>query len=330
MSRQNDDRSYRLKYFNQVEAKAVSWLWYPYFPAGKITIVQGDPGEGKTTMMLQLAALLTQGKKLPDGTELSGAVNVIFQGAEDGVSDTIKPRLLQAGADCSRIAFIDPEEDRSLSLGDRRFERAIRETEAKLLIIDPLQAFLSAEPEKSRRGSLRNIFGKLGKVAEETGCAVVLIGHMNKNGSGKSIYRGLGSIDVAAIARSVLLVGRDSDDPYRRIMLPIKSSLAPEGPAFAFDLDPVSGFRWVGACSYTADELLGNAPHVETKLQKAKDSLQEILYDNDLPGREVYEKMYGLGIGKRTIDAAKKAIGVSVYRKDDMWYWHLDSGEANG
>jgi len=125
MSRQNDDRSYRLKYFNQIEAKAVSWLWYPYFPAGKFTIVQGDPGEGKTTMMLQLAALLTQGKKLPDGTELSGAVNVIFQGAEDGVSDTIKPRLIQAGADCSRIAFIDPEEDRSLSLGDRRFERAM-------------------------------------------------------------------------------------------------------------------------------------------------------------------------------------------------------------
>ena len=325
MNNRNDDRSYRLKYFNQVEAKAVSWLWYPYFPAGKITIVQGDPGEGKTTMMLQLAALLTQGKNLPDGTELSGAVNVIFQGVEDGVSDTIKPRLIHAGADCSRIAFIDPAEGRSLTLSDSRFERAIRETIAKLLIIDPMQAFLSAEPDNHRKGNLRNVFGRLGKIAEDTGCAVVLIGHMNKNGNGKSIYRGLGSIDVAAIARSVLLVGRDLDDPYRRIMLPIKSSLAPEGPAFAFELDPVNGFNWVGACSYTADELLGNAPHVETKLQKAKDKLQEILYDADLPGKDVYEKMEELEIGKRTIDAAKKALGVAVYRKDDMWYWHLDN-----
>lgn len=321
------ESSYRLKYFDQIEAKDISWLWYPYFPAGKITIVQGDPGEGKTTMMLQMAALLTRGKPMPDGSEIPEASSVIFQGAEDGVSDTIKPRLIEAGADCSKIAFIDPEEGRPLSLGDSRFERAIRETGAKLLIIDPLQAFLTADPEFQRKGSFRNVIGRLGRAAESTGCAVVLIGHMNKNGSGKSIYRGLGSIDAAAAARSVLLVGRDADDPYRRIMLPIKSSLAPEGSAFAFELDPQTGFRWIGACSYTAEELLGNVPHAETKLQKAKDRLQEILYDCDLPGREVYEKMSSLEIGKRTIDSAKRELGVSVYRKNDMWYWHLDNQE---
>ena len=110
-------------------------------------------------------------------------------------------------------------------------------------------------------------------------------------------------------------------------MLPIKSSLAPEGSAFAFELDPQTGFRWIGACSYTAEELLGNVPHAETKLQKAKDRLQEILYDCDLPGREVYEKMSSLEIGKRTIDSAKRELGVSVYRKNDMWYWHLDNQE---
>jgi len=327
MNGPHDERSYRLKYFNQIEAKKVSWLWYPYIPAGKITIVQGDPGEGKTTMMLQLAALLTQGKPMPDGSQSKDACSVIFQGAEDGISDTIKPRLIEAGADCSRIAFIDPEEGRPLSLGDSRFERAIRETGAKLLIIDPLQAFLTADTEFQKKGSFRNVIGRLGRAAESTGCAVVLIGHMNKNGSGKSIYRGLGSIDAAAAARSVLLVGRDADDPYRRIMLPIKSSLAPEGSAFAFELNPQNGFRWIGTCSYTAEELLGNMPHTETKLQKAKDRLQEILYDGDLPGREVYEIMNSLGIGKRTIDTAKKELGVSAYRKDDMWYWHLESQE---
>lgn len=327
MNERYDERSYRLRYFDQIEAKDVSWLWYPYIPAGKITIVQGDPGEGKTTMMLQLAALLTRGKPMPDGSERTKACSVIFQGAEDGVSDTIKPRLIEAGADCSKIAFIDSEEGRPLSLGDSRFERAIQETGARLLIIDPLQAFLSADPEFQKKGSFRNVIGRLGRAAESTGCAVVLIGHMNKNGSGKSIYRGLGSIDAAAAARSVLLVGRDADDPYRRIMLPIKSSLAPEGSAFAFELDPQTGFRWIGPCSYTAEELLGNTPHIETKLQKAKDSLQEILYDGDLPGREVYEKMSGLGIGKRTIDAARKELGVIAYRKNDMWHWHLDSQE---
>ena len=277
--------------------------------------------------MLHLAALLTQGKPLPDGLVYSEPCNVIFQGAEDGISDTIKPRLVAAGADCSRVAFIQPEEGGALSLGDSRFEKAIREIGAKLLIIDPMQAFLTAEAEQNKRGNLRNVFGRLGKVAEDTGCTVVLIGHMNKNGTGKGIYRGLGSIDVAAMARSILLIGRDANDPSRRIMIPIKSSLAPEGPAFAFELTSDNGFRWMGTCDYTADELLGNAPHVESKLQKAKDSLMEILYDGDLPGLDVYEKMHSLGIGKRTIDTARKEIGINAYRKDDRWYWHLEEQE---
>ena len=323
----NEHSKFSLKYYNQIETKDVSWLWYPYIPQGKITILQGDPGEGKTTLMLQIAAILTKGGKLPDGQKGVEPCNVIFQGAEDGASDTIKPRLEQAGADCSRIAFIDPEDGTALSLGDERFERAVSETGAKLLIIDPLQAFLYASSDSGKKDNLRSLFGRLSKIAEENNCAVVLIGHMNKAGNGKSIYRGLGSIDVAAIARSVLMIGRDPEDPYRRIMVPIKSSLAPEGPAFAFYLDPVTGFRWLGSCNYTADELLSGTAHTETKMEKAKDVLQAILYDHDLPGRVVYEKMSDLGVGKRTIDAAKKELGITVYRQDDMWYWHLENQE---
>ena len=236
----------KIRYYDSISATKVSWLWYPYIPYSKITIVQGDPGEGKTTLMLQIAALLTVGKSVPDGEVGTEPVNVIFQGAEDGLADTIKPRLEHAGADCSRVAFIDTRGNRRLSLADDRFEQAIRETGAKLLIIDPLQAFLSNDADISKLGGIREAFVKLTMVAEETGCAVVMIGHMNKGSGGKSIYRGLGSIDVAAAARSILLVGRDQDEPTTRIIVPIKSSLAPEGDAYSFELDPEEGFRWLG------------------------------------------------------------------------------------
>lgn len=318
---------YKVQYYDTVETTKVSWLWYPYIPYGKITIVQGDPGEGKTTMMLQIATLLTQGKSVPDGRCEVEPQNVIFQGAEDGHSDTIKPRLESAGADCSRIAFIDVTDGRRLSLSDDRFEDAIREIDAKLLIIDPLQAFLDNETDFTRPGAIRESFARLAKTAEETGCAVVMIGHMNKGSSNKGIYRGLGSIDVAAAARSILLVGRDRDNPYTRIIVPIKTSLAPEGDAYSFELHPEQGFRWIGRCSYTSNEILGTYINRESKLERAKAHLRLLLKDEDMHGAVVHDRMRALGIGRRTVDEARAAIGVESYKKGNIWYWHLKEGE---
>ena len=216
---EKEQNDYRITYYNTVSSKEVDWLWYPYIPYGKITILQGDPGEGKSTMMMQLAALITNGDAMPDGSGDRIPGNVIYQAAEDGIEDTIKPRLEAAGADCSRIAFLEQSDEEPILLNDVRLAQAIEGTKAKLLVIDPLQAYLGMDGEMQRSNSVRSVLGNLVKVAERTGCAVVLIGHMNKSNRAKGIYRGLGSIDIAAVARSILLVGRDRNIPYHRVML---------------------------------------------------------------------------------------------------------------
>lgn len=133
---EKEQNDYRITYYNTVSSKEVDWLWYPYIPYGKITILQGDPGEGKSTMMMQLAALITNGDAMPDGSGDRIPGNVIYQAAEDGIEDTIKPRLEAAGADCSRIAFLEQSDEEPILLNDVRLAQAIEGTKAKLLVID--------------------------------------------------------------------------------------------------------------------------------------------------------------------------------------------------
>jgi energy-coupling factor transporter ATP-binding protein EcfA2 len=311
---------------NEVQAEPVRWLWYPYIPYGKITLVQGDPGDGKTTFVLAVAALLTNGSSLPE-TEPAGTVapqTVIYQTAEDGLADTIKPRLVEVGADCSRVVVID-EGERPLSFSDGRIEQAVNATRAGLLILDPLQAYLGACVDMHRANEIRPIFKTLGGVAERTGCAMLIIGHMNKAaGQTKGRYRGLGSIDIAAAVRSILLVGRDKDNQNTRVMAHLKSSLAPEGRPIAFELDE-GGFRWVGAYEMTAEELLyGISPEREpTKEAQAVTLIHEMLRDGEVPGAEVYSRLAEYGISKRTAENAKGRIGVVSAKKGAAWIWKL-------
>ena len=192
---------------SEIKTEEVKWLWYPYIPFGKVTIVQGDPGEGKTTFVLSVIAALTRGEALPECETGLPQMNVIYQTAEDGLADTIKPRLEAVGADCSRVQTIDDSKS-MLTLTDQRLEEAIYSTDAGLLVLDPLQAYLGSGVDMHRANEIRPIMKKLSAVAERTGCAVVLIGHMNKASGMKSGYRGLGSIDFTAAARSILVVGR--------------------------------------------------------------------------------------------------------------------------
>ncbi|MBQ5565149.1 MAG: AAA family ATPase, partial [Clostridia bacterium] len=204
----------RLINMADVEATDVQWLWYPYIPYGKITIIQGDPGEGKTTLVLNLAAILSRGEKLPETDTDIEPVNIIYQTAEDGLSDTVKPRLIAANA--------------------------------KLIILDPIQAYIGASVDMNRPNEIRDIMTHLKFVAEKYQCAVILIGHLNKATGMKASYRGLGSVDIQAAARSVLLVGRVKDNPTIRVMAPTKSSLAPEGEPIAFELNKETGFHFIG------------------------------------------------------------------------------------
>ena len=325
---EKEQNDYRITYYNAVSSKEVDWLWYQYIPYGKITILQGDPGEGKSTMMMQLAALITTGKAMPDGSGDKIPGNVIYQAAEDGIEDTIKPRLEAAGADCSRIAFLEQPDEEPILLNDTRLAQAIEGTQAKLLVIDPLQAYLRIDSEMQRTNSVRSVLTNLAKVAERTGCAVVLIGHMNKSNRTKGIYRGLGSIDIAAAARSVLLVARDKDEPSKRYMLPIKSSLAPEGEPIAFELDRDKGFSWIGKCEIDINELAAGQKS-SAKKDMAVNYLHTLLAENDVASVKIFEEMSRYGFSKRTVQNAKKEAGIQAYKKGNAWYWHMERGAAD-
>ena len=175
---------------SEINAEEVQWLWYPYIPLGKLTILQGDPGEGKTSFILAVIAALTRGDPLPECERAAEPMNVIYQTAEGGLADTIKPRLESAGADCTRVLVID-EGKRELTLCDARLEEAICRTGAKLIVLDPLQAYLGSDVDMHRANEVRPVLKRLSLMAERTQCAVILIGHMNKAQGLKSGYRGL-------------------------------------------------------------------------------------------------------------------------------------------
>ena len=312
----------RLIKMSDVEPTKVEWLWYPYIPYGKITIIQGDPGEGKTTLILNLAALLSKGEKLPESEEKSDPINIIYQTAEDGLSDTVKPRLIAANADDERITVID-ESKLELSLTDERLEQAIIETKAKLVILDPLQAYIGANVDMHRANEIRPVMKHLSEVAQRQQCAVVLIGHLNKAIGMKSSYRGLGSIDIPASARSVLLVGRIKDNPTVRVMAQIKSSLAPEGEPIAFELNKETGFRFIGKYDISIDDLL-NGVATTSKLEQGEKLLRDMLSDGSaIKQKQLQQQAKIRNISERTLNEAKKNVGVKSFRSNNEWYWKL-------
>ena len=309
---------------DKVEVEQIEWLLYPFIPYGKVTIIQGDPGEGKTTMVLQIIAKLTRGEAILPTVSLTDdkenaevPVNVIYQTAEDGMGDTIKPRLVEAGADLSRVMVIDDSEE-VLTLSDDRIEKAVRQNHVRLVIIDPVQAFIGADVDMNRANEVRPVFRKLGMIAEKTSCAIVLIGHLNKSSGTQSTYRGLGSIDIMAAVRSLIFIGKVRKDPTTRVLIHEKSSLAPPGETMAFKLGDEEGFRWVGAYEISADELLDGkeGKATETKLERGAKLIQELLVDkNEISIRELDDKAKEQGISGRTMRDVRSRM------KNELEYW---------
>ena len=300
---------------SDVELTPVEWLWKPYLPFGKLSVLQGNPGEGKTYFAMHLAAACTNGKLLPN-MERMEPFNVIYQTAEDGLGDTVKPRLIEAGADLDRVLVID-DSDVQLTLSDERIERAIIENNARLVIIDPIQAYLGADVDMNRANEVRPIFMRLGQVAQRTGCAILLIGHLNKAAGMQSLQRGLGSIDIAAAVRSVMFIGKLKHDPTMRILTHEKSSLAPPGASLAFSLGDEGGFRWVGEYDITADEMLsGIEPQRETKTQQAKDLICALLAGGkQVLSEDIDKAALERGIPGRTVRDAKRELGDALKSK---------------
>jgi len=312
----------QIKTIAQIEVEPVKFLSEPYLPLGKIVILQGDPGVGKTGVSLAITAALTTGTPLPWDAEAFGVCDVIFQSMEDGYSDTIRPRLEKLGADCERVHVIN-ESDYPLIFGDPRIEQAIIKTGAKLAIFDPLSQYMGAEMCGT---GVRPMLTHLADMAARTNCTVLLISHLNKKG-GKSQYRGLGAIDISAVARSVITAGKIPGDETIRAFVHNKSNLAPNGASQAFGFDE-SGLSWLGEYEITIDELLdGKAGEKKTDTQKdsAMAFLQATLADGDILSTDIMRAANAQGITEITLRRAKKAIGVRSYQSGGAWYCSLES-----
>ena len=317
-----------LTLYSEIQSKPVQWLWRPYIPIGKVTLLQGDPNDGKSTMMMNIVAELSRGGAMPDGTALGRPQKIIYQCSEDDAGDTIKPRLEAYGADCRNIAFINEEIYSGLTIDDERLREAVEAFRPRLLIIDPIQAYVENDSDLMNASKARRLMRRTGIWASRYECAIVVIGHMNKSGGQKDLYRGLGSIDLVASARSVLQVERSKEDEAIRTVHHIKSSAAPKGPDFSFEIRPETGFRWLEMGS------IPSTPQNEqpVELPKNKHELAAILITRALENgpvesTEIHKLMTEYRIGEKTMNDAKVALGIKPYRKMRRWYWTLPDAE---
>jgi putative DNA primase/helicase len=315
------DNGVKLRCMADVQAEAVSWLWPPYIPKGKLTLEEGDPGVGKSWASLAIATAVTLGKGLP-GQELTEPANVLIASAEDGLGDTIRPRLDAMGADVSRIFAIDG----ALMFDENGFallEAYLEKVRPELLIIDPLVAYLGAGVDIHRANETRAVMAQLARIAEKFNAAILAIRHLTKSGMSKPIYRGLGSIDFTAACRSVLLAGCDAENPQSRALVHIKSNLAPAGPSIGYELRE-EGFYWTGESLLTAPQILAADNGTGTsELDEAVTFLKDELAEGPILAKDVYRDAEGIGISKRTLERAKTKLQAKSRKIGDTWFWCL-------
>jgi hypothetical protein len=327
---------------SDVEPEQVDWLWRGRIPKGKLTVVDGDPGLGKSAATVDLAARVSAGRDLPDDTPCETAGAVICS-AEDGLADTIRPRLDAAGGDPEMVlslATVPDEEglERPISIPQDVpiIEEGIRRVQAVLLVVDPLMAFFGGGVDTYRDQSVRRALAALASLAERTGAAIVVIRHLTKSGGNDPIRRGGGSIGIIGAARSAMLVAKDLEDEDLRILSMSKSNLAAPAPSLIFTLEEADSgavrVEWLGESELTAAELLG-APSDDQQssaVEEAEEFLRSLLADGPVAQREVQAAASEAGIAMRTAKKAKEELGVqSVAVREEgkrgvqRWSWSL-------
>ncbi len=336
---------------SDVKPEPIAWLWPGRIALGKLTLIAGDPGLGKSFLTLDMAARVSRGRAWPDAPDVATtAGGVVLLSAEDGIADTIRPRLDAAGADVDRIAALEAIASVGTNgrKGARMFdlsrdlpalEAAIRSVEGcQLVVIDPVTAYLGGV-DSHNNAEIRGLLAPLSAIAERHGVAVVAVTHLNKSGGGPAIYRGMGSIAFTAAARAAWVVSKDKDDPRRRLLLPIKNNIAPDtgglayrieplgvdvGPVVAWESDPVN---------VSADEALAGGRDDggrRTERDDAADWLRDLLAHGPRPARSAEQDARDAGYSIATVRRAKAALGV-VSRKptfDGPWEWTLPEGHA--
>lgn len=311
---------------DKVEPEEIEWLYFPYIPSKKVTILCGEPGEGKTTFILNLIAQFSKGIPFGCMQEKFEPVNSIYQTAEDGLADTIKPRLMECNADCTKIKTID-ESKEHLSFRDDRIEEAIVTSNAKIMVLDPIQAYIGDNVDMNSARDVRYSLRNLSDIAQRTGCAIILIAHLNKQKDSPTCHRILGSVDFVGAVRSVLYIGRSKKNQDILYCAPVKSNLAKKGSTMVF-YQKGSRLSFEGLAEISCDDLMSNINQnteiKPTKVQSAIEIMQDILdRAGEMLATDVIEEMKRNGIGERTVRKAKDELRVRSVKKGSDWYWTL-------
>jgi hypothetical protein len=334
---------------NTIERTHVAWLWPSRIPLGKVAILEGDPDHGKSTISLDLLARVSTGTPMPNETARRDPAGGVIVCAEDDLGDTVLPRLEAHQADLTKIATIPLERDehgkvKPLVLPDDldRLELAIKGAAAKLLVIDPITAYLSETISTNNDASVRRATTPLADLAQRTGCAIVLIRHLNKAGDLKTKYRGGGSIAFTGAARSVLVVEEHPEQPGLRVLARVKGNLAKAVPALGYRIteEPLYGcplIVWQGTVHIDADTLLrGHDSRRDAEVrEEAMELLRDLLADGPVPAADAKKALTGAGISASTIQRAKKQLKVvSLQERDEEtgkllgWRWALPRHEG--
>lgn len=325
--------------FTRITPERLTWLSPGRLAAGKVTLLEGNPGLGKSTLLCEFAARLTRGQALPGG--LAGPPRrVAILSAEDDLFDTIRPRLDAAGADLDRI-FAFPSLPEQLNAGRLvafpthlpDIEQVITRLHIALLIIDPLVAYLDPRLNANNDQHVRRAFVALKELAEDTGVAIVAVRHLNKSPGGDPLYRGAGSIGIIGAARCGLLLAVDPDDPTRRILAVSKANLSPTTPSLAFRLQPVPGTDvacvvWEGESPHTAADLLRPRTNREqaTILNAVRAWLRQALAAGPRPAAELLAEAEAEGLSAATVRRARQLERIDVRKargRHSGWIWSL-------
>jgi hypothetical protein len=317
-----------LRFADTVTLEAVVWLWPGYIPFRKVTVLDGDPGLGKSTILIDIAARLSTGQALPNGKRHKPAGTILLMG-EDGAGDTIVPRLINAGADLAKIGIRDTypngqgqEVPPSFPSNLDKLADDILAADASLVVIDPVMSYLDPDINSNNDQQVRRALMPLAQLAEESGCAIVLLRHLNKSTSSSALYRGGGSIGFVGVARSGLIVARDPDAPERVVLASTKSNLGPPPPSLNYRLvgceNGAARVEWEGHSTHTAASLVENQVSNEdrTALDEAISFLREALSIGLRLAKEVQKEARDAGISERTLRRARELLGITM---DSPW-----------
>lgn len=313
---------------SDIEPEEVNWLWYPYIPAGKLSIIEGDPGMGKSFITCALAADISQGRKLPGQKEALPPQKVLMLSAEDGLGDTVRPRIEAMNGDMTRI-FVSDDYFILDKDGLEELEDLMKTVAATIVFMDPIVAYMGGKVDMHKANEVRALMTPLSEIAKTTGCAIVAVRHLRKGSNGKrgkAIYSGIGSIDFTAAVRSVMQVGESKGGT--KFIFHAKHNLSPPGDTLAYEIND-GKFQWQGTVDPADLQDFGKT-NTKPRMQAiAEQFLFDFLKDGAKSAIAVYEAANAARIPKRTLDRAKKGI-VHSEKWENEWVWILDQAEGMG